>query len=245
MTSLMQDLAKDFMAKHPDTPVSVTSDDSGSGISALINRTTDLATSSRDLTPEELKLIAARGERLKKITVARDAIVILVNPLNTVSEISLEQLQAVFSGQKRNWRDLGGPNQPIQVYSREKDSGTYSYFLGHVLNGKPYAATAKVLSSTEATTEAVAKNRWSIAYEGLANAFNAGSKVKRLKVKTTESGPGVLPSADSAIKDYPLSRPLIIFVDKAPKPSVREFVDFCLSDEGQKIVTSAGYAGLK
>jgi len=233
------------MAKHPDTPVSVTSDDSGSGISALINRTTDLATSSRDLTAEETKLIGARGERLRKVTVACDAIVILVNPANPVSEISLEQLQAVFSGQRRNWRELGGPNQPIQVYSREKDSGTYSYFLGHVLKDKPYSASAKVLPSTEAITEAVAKNRWSIAYEGLANASKAGAKLKELKIKTTDSGPGVLPSADSATKDYPLSRPLILFVDKVPKPSVKEFVDFCLSDEGQKLVTAAGYARLK
>ena len=168
MTALMQDWAKAFMATHAGVPVSITSDDSGSGIDALINRTTDLATSSRDLTGPEIKLIAERGEHLKKVTVACDAIVVLVNPENPVSQLTLAQIRSIFTGSKRNWQDFGGPNQQIRLFSREKESGTYTYFLQHALKGEPYGSCAKVLPSTEAITEAVEKERWSIAYEGLA-----------------------------------------------------------------------------
>jgi phosphate transport system substrate-binding protein len=233
------------MKLHPDVPVSVTSDDSGSGITALINRTTDVAAASRSLTAEEEKLILQKGEHLRKITVARDAVVILVNTGNPVDDMTLDQLRDIFSGSKKNWHDFGGPNKKIEVFTREKESGTYNYFQQHVLKGQPYAKSSTELQSSSAVTQAVEKQPWAIGYVGLGYAADAGTKVKIVKVKIQEGAAAVAPTQASAVDAYPLSRPLIIFVDKEPKPSVQQFVDFCLSDDGQKIVTAAGYVGLK
>jgi phosphate transport system substrate-binding protein len=245
MTVLLQAWAKAFMQKHPEIPVSVSSDDSGGGILALINKTTDLAAASRELNDDEAKLAAAKGRHLRKLTVAGDAIVILTNPSNRVNELSLSQLQEIFQGTKTSWKDFGGANKPISIFSREKESGTCSYFQQHVLNGKQYSQSAKILRSSDAITEAVEKDPWSIAYEGLSFATNAGSHVKLLKVKLNNDGQGIAPTAATAIGAYPLSRPLILFVDADAKPSVKKFVDFCVSDEGQKLVLRAGYARLK
>jgi phosphate transport system substrate-binding protein len=245
MNELLQTWAKAFMQKHPDIPVSVSSDDSGGGISALINKTTDLAAASRDLTADEEKLASANGRHLKKLTVAGDAIVILVNPSNPVEELSLAQLQDIFTGTKKNWKNFGGPGKPISVYAREKESGTYSYFQKHVLNGKQYSSGAKIVRSSDAITKSVEKDPSAIAYEGLSFATGAGSHIKLLKVRLTDDAPGIAPTAATAVGAYPLSRPLILFVDADAKPSVKKFVDFCRSEEGQKLVTQAGYARLK
>jgi phosphate transport system substrate-binding protein len=245
MGKLMQRLAKAYMEKHPNVPVSLTSDDSGSGIAALINKTTDLATASRDLSQEEMKLLSTRREHLRKITIAGDAVVVLVNPANPVSELTLKQLHDIFTGSLKNWRELGGANKAIHIFSREKQSGTYSYFQQHVMDGEAYGASATMFPSTEAITAAIEDDPYSIGYEGLSNASAAASKVKMLRLKVTGNGPAVAPTVASEVLDYPLSRPLIIFVDHRPKQSVRQFLDFCTSDDGQKIVTAEGYARLK
>jgi phosphate transport system substrate-binding protein len=206
MTELLKDWADAFMKLHPDIPVSVTSDDSGSGIKALINQTTDLAAASRDLTSDEDALIAQKREHLRRITVARDAIVVLVNPGN-----------------------------PVDV----------DYFQQHVLKGRHYAKAAMQVRSSNAITQAIEKQPWAIGYEGLGYSAEAGDAIKILKLKLEDSSQAVAPTPASTVDAYPLSRPLIIFVDKESKPSVGQFVDFLTSDQGQKIVRSAGYVPIK
>lgn len=245
MAKLMQRLADAYMKQHPNVPVSITSDDTGSGIAALINKTTDLATASRDLSPEEMKLLSSRHEHLRKVTIAGDAVVVLVNPENPVSELSLKQLHDIFTGSLKNWRELGGKSKPIHVFSREKESGTYSYFQQHVMNGETYGGSTTIFPSTDAITAAIEADPYSIGYEGLSNASTATTKVKMVGLKITGTGPAVAPTVASEVQGYPLSRPLIIFVDHHPKQSVRQFLDFCTSDEGQKVVTAEGYARLK
>lgn len=245
MASLMQSLSREFMATHPNIPVSLTTDDSGTGIAALINRNTDLAAASRDLNDAELKMLRKNGMNVRKVTVAGDALVIFVNPANAVSEMTIDQIRDVFSGVKKNWSDVGGANKPIRVLGRSKDSGSYAYIREHVLKGAPYAETVQVLPSPEALTAAVEKDVNAIAYEGLANAKLAGDRIKLLKVKITETGPAVMPDTASVLKNYPLSRPLILFSDSSPKKSVQDFIDFCTSETGQKVITGAGYARLK
>lgn len=245
MTELLKAWADAFMKVHPDIPVSVTSDDSGNGIKALIDQTTDMAAASRDLTSEEETLIQKKREHLRRITVARDAIVILVNPGNPVDALTLDQLGDIFAGSKRNWHDFGGPNKPINIYTREKTSGTFDYFQQHILKTRQYAKTALQVRSSNAITQAIHKEPWAIGYEGLGYAAEAGDKIKILKLKLADASEAVAPSAASTVDAYPLSRPLILFVDKGCKPSVTQFVDFIVSDKGQKIVGAAGYVPIK
>jgi phosphate transport system substrate-binding protein len=157
----------------------------------------------------------------------------------------MKQLHDIFAGAHKSWHDLGGANKAIHVFSREKDSGTFSYFQQHVLNGAPYALSATIFPTTEAITTAIERDPAGIAYEGLSNATIAAGKVKMVRLKITENGTAVAPTVASEIADYPLSRPLILFVDRQPKQSVRQFIEFCMSDDGQKIVSDEGYARLK
>lgn len=245
MKGLVNSWGKAFMAANPNVPVSVESGDSGGGIEALIKRTTDVAAASRDLTDDEAKTIGQRGDRLAKATVARDAIVVMVNPHNPVSALSMDQLRQIFTGTKQNWHEFGGPNKNIEVFTREPESGTSSYFQQHALNGQPYAATAKILRSSDALSAEVQNSPWSIAYDGLGYGLSAGAAIKLLKIKLTDTSPAIAPNRATAVGAYPFSRPLIMFFDKDAKPSVRQFVDFCMSKQGQDLVEAQGYARVK
>lgn len=240
MTLLVQRWSKQFMKTHPNVPVSVSSGDSRSGIMALIDRTTDLAAASRDLTPEEEKLAAEKGNRLQKVTVARDAIAIIVNNKNPISVLTLSQLKDIFTGAKKNWKEVGGPSHPISVLCREEGSGTYSYFRQHVLHGEPFAESAEIIRSSGELTQAVNKQQWSIAYEGLGYASYNDAHVHIVKLKVGANSEPVEPTPASAVTSYPLSRPLILFYDKDAKQSVREFINFIMGPDGQKIVQEAG-----
>lgn len=245
MSQLMNGWATEFMVRYPEVPISVTTGDSSSGIRALVNGTTDLAASSRDLTAVESQVCRAKRLHLRKITVARDAIAIIVNPFNTIDSLALSQVKEVFSGETAYWSGLGGPRKQIAIFRRELSSGTNSYFEQHVLRGVKFSDGARQISSSKGLTEAVAKDRWSIAYVGLGHALAAGKAVKILKLRLENEGTSsVEPTQVTATGAYPLSRPLFFFMDVNSKPSVQRFVDFCLSSDGQKIVARNGYVSM-
>ncbi len=242
MAELLKLWKEKCMAEHPNVPISVTVDDSGSGISALINRTTDLAAASRDLTEAELKLAKEKGMRLKRQTVARDSIAVIVNPANPVNDLTLEQLHDLFSGKVSDWKEVGADKSTkVHVLAREPESGTYSYIKAHVLNGSDYSPKTQNVTSNEAMLDSVEKDKGAVGYVGLGFALNAKDKVKPLKLKLMNKSSGVSPSKETTIGLYPLSRPLFFFHDADPKPTVKEFVQFCLSEKGQKVVTECGF----
>ena len=245
MVSLLTTWADAFKKANPEIPISITSADSGDGIASLINRTTDLAMASRDLTDDERVLAHTKGVHLKKYTVARDAMAIIANCSNPVKAVTVDQLEQIYLGQLSNWSQLGGKNLPIEGLSREKSSGTYEYFQAHVLHGKDNANSAVLISSNEGIIARIKKDPGAIAYVGLGHAMAAGDKVKILAVKMMANTKGVIPSKTSLTDDYPLGRPLLVFTDASPKHSVEKFVNFCLSDEGQKLVAPTGYVAIR
>jgi phosphate transport system substrate-binding protein len=245
MVALLKDWADAFKKQNAEIPISITSADTGDGVASLINRTTDLAMASRDLTDSERDLAHSKGVHLKKYTVARDAIAIIANHANPVNAITLDQLEKIYLGQLSNWSQLGGKNLPIEGLSREKSSGTYEYFQAHVLHGKDNANSAISVASNKSIIEQVKTDPGAIAYVGLGHAIAAGNKVKILAIKLIETSKAVSPSKTSLTDDYPLGRPLIIFTDANPKHSVEKFVNFCLSDEGQKLVPATGYVAIR
>lgn len=242
MADLLKLWKEKCMQEHPDVPISVTVDDSGSGISALIGKTTDLAAASRDLTDAEKKLAKEKGIRLKRTTVARDSIAVIINPANPVNDLTLEQLHDLFAGKITDWKEVGATKSTkVDVLAREPESGTYSYIKAHVLNGADYAATTQNVTSNEAMLDSVAKDKGAMGYVGLGFALNAKDRVKPLKLKLIDKSSGVSPSKETTIGLYPLSRPLFFFHDVDAKPTVKEFVQFCLSEKGQKVVTECGF----
>lgn len=246
MVHLTSSWAEQFMGQFPDTQVSVTGGGSGTGIAALLNGTTDICASSREIQGKEKELALQKKIDLVEHAVARDGLAIIVNPANPVAELSLEQIRKIFTGEYTNWKEVGGQDLPIIVLSRESSSGTFVFFQEFVLNKADYTPKARLLAGTSALVQSVAADQGAIAYVGLAFALEAKATVKMLPVQSAEGAPAVLPS-DETVRagKYPVARPLYLYTNGSSSPEVKAFVDFCLSDAGQKIVTETGYVAVK
>lgn len=184
----------------------------------------------------------SKGLKLDDKAVARDALSVIVNPRNPVSELTLEQIAKIYTGTFTNWQELGGPNEPIVVVSRESSSGTYIFFQEHVLNKKDFAANVLLLQATSAILQTVADSSGGIGYVGLGYAQSAGDKVKTIGVKAAPDAPAVKPNVENVLNGhYSISRPLFLIVSKPPEGIIKSFLDFCVSSEGQRIVEEQGY----
>jgi len=239
MVILGQRWAEEYMKKNPGTTIQVTGGGSGTGISALINGTTDVCQASRPMSGAEKEKVRDRYNTTGvEIPVARDGLSVYVGESNPLSEISMDQLKQIFTGKVTNWKDLGGPDAKIIVYSRENSSGTYVFFKEHVLKGADYTPRAQTMPGTAAVVNAVAKEKFGIGYGGAAYAKG----IKILKVKKDAGSPGVLPElANVKNGSYPLSRALFFYTRNKPSGDIKSFVDWVLSAEGQAIVSKVGY----
>ena len=135
-----QQTAERFMNQHPDARVTVTGGGTGVGISALMDNTTDIAMASRPIKFSEKMKIKAAGEEVNEVIVAYDALAVVVHPSNPVKQLTRQQLEDIFRGKITNWKQVGGDDRKIVVYSRETSSGTYEFFKENVLKNKNYMA---------------------------------------------------------------------------------------------------------
>jgi phosphate transport system substrate-binding protein len=239
MVILGQRWAETYMAAHPGAVVQVTGGGSGTGIAALINGTTDICQASRSMKDDEKGQLRARvGHDPTEIVVARDGLAIYVNEKNPVRELSLAQIKDIYSGTVTRWSQVGGPEAPITAYGRENNSGTYVYFKEHVLKNGDFAAAIQTLPGTAAVVNAVAQDANGIGYGGAAYAKG----VTEVAVKPDAASPGVLPTDENVRGGtYPIARALYYYTRQEPSGPVKDFIDFALSDSGQKLVTQVGY----
>jgi phosphate transport system substrate-binding protein len=243
MVVMGQRWAEEFMKKKPETTIQVTGGGSGTGISALINGTTDVCESSRSMKDSEKKQLTDKaGGPPVEIPVARDGLSVYVHESNPMTELTMAQLKAVFTGKVTSWKELGGADAKIIPYSRENSSGTYVFFKEHVLENADFTPRAQNMPGTAAVVNAVSKEKFAIGYGGAAYAKG----IKILKVKKDAATPAIGPS-DVTIKDgsYPLSRPLFFYLRAKPSPEIKAFTDWVLSPEGQAVVTKVGYFPIK
>jgi phosphate transport system substrate-binding protein len=238
---LVQRWAEEYMKKNPSAKIQVTGGGSGVGLAALINGTTEIATASRSIKDaERAQLKAKSGEQASEIVVAKDGVAFYVNARNAVGTLTLEQLRGIYLGDITNWKEVGGQDAPIVLYSRENSSGTYSFVKEELLKDGDYAANAQTLPGTAAVVNAVSKEANGIGYGGAAYAKG----VKELKIKVGNDA--IAPSAaDVKSGKYPLSRPLFFYVRGAAKADAQAFIDYCLSVPGQQLVEKVGYYPLK
>ena len=236
-------LAEAFMSRNPGAQIHVTGGGSGVGIAALINGTTDVAASSRPIKTSEIDKLKARfATRGVGIPIARDGLAVYLHASNPVQELSLKQLQDIYTGRVTNWKEVGGKDAPIILYSRENSSGTYTYFKDNVLLGKDYSPRAQTLQGTAAVVNAVSKDPNGIGYGGAAYAKG----VKFAKVKKDDKSPGFLPGLETVRSgQYPISRYLFLYLRANPSGDAKRFIDWCLTAEGQDIVTKVGYFPVK
>ena len=239
---LAQREAEAFMDKYPEHSITVVGGGSGVGIAALIDGTTDIANASRGMKPKEKRLARKGSIKPLEHVIARDALLVIVHPSNPISKLTFKQLEKIFTGDIKNWKDVGGPAKPIVIYSRDSSSGTYVFFKEKVLHKREYAPTALLQPSNGAIVQAVSQTEGAIGYVGLAYLTK---NVKALAV-SEEGDAYIAPSMETAKKGtYPITRALYMYTNGEPKGLTKLFLDFILSKEGQKIVEQIGYIPVK
>jgi phosphate transport system substrate-binding protein len=243
MVILAQRWAEVYQSKHPNVRISVTGGGSGTGISALINGTTDICDASRPMTASEKNQLKQRfGSPGVEVRTALDGVTIYVNPSNTVKQLSMNQLKAIFTGQISNWSQVGGKNARIILYGRENSSGTYTFFKETVLKNQDFASSTATLPGTAAIVNAVLKDANGIGYGG----YGYSKGVHVVGVSATDGGTPITPSEQTVRSGtYPISRFLYIYLRNRPTGELKSYIDWILSDEGQQIVKKVGYFPLR
>jgi phosphate transport system substrate-binding protein len=251
VTPLSSVWAEDYMDANPDVSIAVSGPGSGVGIAALIDSTTDICQASRKIKDSEVYQAQDNGVNPYEIQVATDALSVVVHPDNPVSELTIEQLSDIYTNKVTNWQEVGGNNAPIVAIARDTNSGTHVFFKEEVvqMDGLPtedtsleYGDQVLFLPSTKEGVNEVAKNVNAIFYPGLGYVTD---DVKPLGVKRTDADTAVYPSVETALDGtYPIARPLLYYTDGAPTGVVKDYIDYCLSDEGQAKVLEVGYVPL-
>src|SRR5690349_11813396 len=237
--------AEKYQAEHPEIRISVTGGGSGTGIASLINKTVDIANASRQIKPEEVSQAKSNGVDPVEHVIARDAIAVIVNPENPVSQLTLKQISDIYSGKIINWSEVGGEDRPIVRLSRETNSGTHVYFLETVLrlgNSEDktlFSTDTLLLPSSEGIIAEVRQNPNAIGYDGLGY---VPEDLKMIAIAEEEGGAYVLPSIPTVNgKTYAIARDLYMYTDGEPTGIVKEYLDWILAAEAQEIVAELGF----
>ena len=217
--------AERYQVLHPDIRISVTGGGSGTGIAALINGTVNIANASRKISDDEKKQAEAKGIDPVEFVIARDAIAVMVNPENPVSQLTLQQISDIYSGKINNWKEIGGDNRPIVRLSRETNSGTHVYFLQNVLrlgdskNKTFFSTDTLLLPSSEGIVNELRSNPNAIGYDGLGY---VPKDLKVIGIATQAGNPYVLPSiATVNDKTYPIARDLYMYTPGQPSGATK------------------------
>jgi phosphate transport system substrate-binding protein len=218
---------------------------SGVGIASLLNGTCDIANASREMEGKEIELAEQKGIKPVKFVVGLDGLAVVVNPKNPVKKLTLNQIADIFTGKTTNWKEVGGQDQEIVLLSREVNSGTHVYFKEHVLRKGKKAGTeefsqeALLLPSSQDIADQIAQNEQAIGYYGMGYLNETQQPVS---VAKAEGEPYVEPTVENVVDgSYPISRPLLMYTNGEPTGVVKEFIDFVLSEEGQKIVVEQDF----
>ena len=237
--------AEQYQSDHPEVRISVTGGGSGTGIASLINGTVDIANASRKIKEEEIEEAKSNGIEPVEHIIARDAIAVIVNPENPVSQLTLKQISDIYSGKYSNWTEVGGEDRPIVRLSRETNSGTHVYFLETVLrlgnsdDKTLFSMDTLLLPSSEGIIAEVRQNPNAIGYDGLGY---VPDDLKMIAIAEAEGGPYVLPSiATVNDKSYPIARDLYMYTDGQPTGIVKEYLAWILSPQAQEIVAELGF----
>jgi phosphate transport system substrate-binding protein len=250
LVNVAQAWAEAYGAVNPSVAVAVTGGGSGTGISALINGTVDLANASREMRESEIEAAEARGIEPVLHIVGYDALAVFLNLENPIDSFTFAQLAAIYGegGAYDHWSDLGvtvpgcSTDEIVRV-SRQNNSGTYAYFQETVLGDDPYKLGSRDMHGSKDVVDLVSHTPCAIGYSGLAYATE---EVKMPCISREEGAPCVEPSMETALdRSYPIARPLFMYTAGEPEGAVKEYLDWILSDEGQCILVAKGYAPVR
>ena len=247
MVNLALAWAEQYQKDNPQSNLSVSGGGSGTGIASLINKTTDLANASRKIKSEEIVNAQANGIEPVEFIVARDAIAVIVNPNNPISQLTLQQLSDIYSGKINNWQELGGEDRPIVRLSRETNSGTHVYFLEQVLrlgdkNDKTLFSTdTLLLPSSEVIGAEIRSNPNAIGYDGLGYVT---LDMKVIAVTASQLGdPDFIYPSSETVNDgtYPIARDLYMYTAGEPVGFVKKYIEWIYTPQAQEIVSDLGF----
>lgn len=249
MVNLAQAWAEEYRKIDPSVDVEVSGGGSGVGIAALTRGAVDIANASRNMKPQEIEDAKKNtGKEPREFVVGHDALAIYVHKDNPLNEITLEQIAQIYEegGTISKWSDLGvklpsGQDEIIRV-SRQSSSGTYEFLREHVLKNKDFKLGSRDLNGSKEVVELVASTTGAIGYSGMGYATTG---VKMLKVRAKAGAPAVAPGVEATQKkSYPIARSLLVYTLGEPQGAVKKYIDWTLSDAGQKIVEQSGYVPL-
>ncbi|MBF8437206.1 PstS family phosphate ABC transporter substrate-binding protein [Halanaerobiaceae bacterium Z-7014] len=243
--NLTGNLAEAFMDLNPETVISVTGGGSGTGIAGIINNQFALANSSREISEAEMEQARERGVEPVRIVIALDALSVVVHEDNPVSELTVDQIGAIFRGEITNWSEVGGEDKEISMYGRQSNSGTYVFFREYVVKGD-YSDDKMRMNGNAQIVEGVLSDDSGIGYVGVGYTVDEGEVIDGLKmvnVAIDENSPYVSPMDPANVADgsYPVARPLHHYSNGQPEGMVREYIEFVLSDEGQQVAVDSGF----
>lgn len=248
MVNLALAWAEAYREQQPDVAIAVTGGGSGTGIAALINGTVDIANASREMKDDEIEQARSQGIEPIEHRVAVDALAVIVNPANPVSQLTIDQLADIFTGRVTNWQELGGDDAPIILVSRETNSGTHVYFLDEIVrkgesdNEDIFAPQTMLMPSSVGITSEIQRNPQAIGYDGLGYVT---PHEKLIAVARDASSPYVLPSVRSgADGSYPIARGLYMYTAGEPTGAIADFIAWIMGPAGQEIVAELGFVPL-
>jgi phosphate transport system substrate-binding protein len=246
MVNLMQRMSENYQKKNPGVIVAVTGGGSGTGIKSMIDGTTDLANSSRSMKPEEIETAKKNGRDPHETAVAYDGLAIYVHKDNPVAQISFDELKCIYAadGTCNEWSDLGvtvdcnGTDAIVKV-GRQNNSGTYEYFHEAVIGKEGRFTNTMDQSGTQQVVDVVSTSKCAIGYGGMGY---TAPNVRDVCLSKDKGAACVEPKLETVLAgQYPFSRPLFVYTNGAPTGEAKAFLDWILSDEGQKLVVEAGF----
>lgn len=236
--NVTQGIAEEFMQKNPKAKIAVTGGGSGVGISALLNKTTDIAMASRSMKQSEIDKAKELGIGVEEVVLGFDGITLIVNQNNQVKGLDSVTLGKIFRGEITNWKEVGGDDAKIVALSRDSSSGTHEFFKEHVIRGGEknnleYGPETLYMPSNEAIKQEVKSNKYAIGYIGMGYMDDS---VHSLAID------GITPSKENVSnKTYPIAREVYWYVPSERTGTMKELVDFAISNDGQSIVESEGF----
>lgn len=234
-------LIAEYTKLHPDQTLELEAKGSGSGILALFDGACDIAASSRSMTEDEMRMARSRGIVLRNHTIGYYGVAVVVHPSNPVKNLTHAQVRDIFTGTTRNWKQVGGPDLPMQIHIRDPISGTYLGFQELAMDRLPYTADARPHTSYLDLAQAVKAEPGAVGYVGMTLAAHDG--VKALTIN------GVAPNALNVAEQwYPYARQMRFYTDKNMSAATKDFIAYVRSVPGQRLLEELGFvrrAGLR
>lgn len=231
-------LAEEYKAANPGVSFEIAAEGSTTGLTAIIDSTAQIGMSSRRAKPTELSGGAAKGVTLKPTIVCYDGMAVIVNINSTLKDLTKRQVEQIFTGDVTDWSAIGGSPGTISIYTRNTSSGTYSDWKDLAMKKRDYASSSQKMAGNEQIAAEVAKNPNGIGYVGLAYIHAPGIHVVSVEGQT--------PAKENVLsKKYPYARPTFYYTNGEPSGEAAKFIEFTLSEAGQKIVEKVGFVAIK